>query len=55
MNGAGRHSLWPASNAVPDGWNGAYGEASRAECLNSVESSWTDMRPKSLQVIDSSA
>lgn len=49
VNGEGQHSLWPAGNAVPEGWDVAHGEASRAECLDYVESSWTDMRRKSLQ------
>lgn len=52
-NGEGQHSLWPAKIAVPEGWNVAFGEASRADCLGFVESSWTDMRPKSLQALDS--
>ena len=52
INREGQHSLWPKSIAVPGGWNVAFGEASRAECLEFVEASWTDMRPKSLQELD---
>lgn len=51
-NSEDQHSLWPANIAVPDGWSIAYGEASRADCLAYIESSWTDMRPKSLQALD---
>lgn len=47
-NAEGQHSLWPASVDVPEGWDTAFGEAYRQECLDYVESSWTDMRPKSL-------
>ncbi|MYQ82894.1 MbtH family NRPS accessory protein [Streptomyces sp. SID4936] len=47
-NAEGQHSLWPASVDVPEGWDTVFGEAGRQECLDYVESSWTDMRPKSL-------
>lgn len=52
VNDEGQHSLWPARNDVPAGWSVVHGEASRAECLEFVESSWVDMRPKSLQALD---
>ena len=42
-----QHSLWPASVAVPDGWD-VVREGSRADCLDYVERNWTDLRPKSL-------
>lgn len=48
VNDEGQHSLWPSSAGVPGGWAVAFGEASRASCLEFVEASWTDMRPKSL-------
>ncbi|MFI9332247.1 MbtH family protein [Kitasatospora sp. NPDC052868] len=48
VNAEGQHSLWPAFAEVPDGWNKAFGEAARQECLDYIEESWTDMRPKSL-------
>ncbi|MFJ6772542.1 MbtH family protein [Kitasatospora sp. NPDC091257] len=47
-NAEGQHSLWPASVEVPAGWETAFGEAGRQECLDYVEANWTDMRPKSL-------
>ncbi|NUR05135.1 MAG: MbtH family NRPS accessory protein, partial [Streptomyces sp.] len=31
------------------GWRVAFGEATRAECLEYVEENWTDMRPRSLR------
>lgn len=48
INDEGQHSLWPTYIDVPAGWRVAFGEASRQECLDFVEESWTDMRPNSL-------
>ncbi|MEU4241665.1 MbtH family protein [Actinoplanes sp. NPDC026619] len=48
VNDEGQHSLWPAFADVPAGWTVAFGEDGRAACLDYVEKSWTDMRPKSL-------
>lgn len=48
VNDEGQYSLWPAFAEIPGGWTVAFGEDSRAACLNFVEENWTDMRPKSL-------
>lgn len=48
VNDEGQHSLWPVFADVPDGWTVAFGEDDRATCLEWIESSWTDLRPKSL-------
>jgi MbtH protein len=48
VNDEGQHSLWPVFADVPEGWTVVFGEADRASCLEFVENSWTDMRPKSL-------
>jgi MbtH protein len=48
VNDEGQHSLWPVFADVPKGWNAVFGEAGREECLEYIEKSWTDMRPKSL-------
>ncbi|RCV48950.1 MbtH family protein [Marinitenerispora sediminis] len=48
VNAEGQHSLWPSFAAVPDGWEVALAETSRAAALEYVERNWTDMRPKSL-------
>jgi MbtH protein len=47
-NTEGQYSIWPVSVDVPDGWDFAFGEASRADCAEYVEDNWTDMRPQSL-------
>jgi MbtH protein len=48
VNGEGQHSLWPVFVDVPDGWEVAFGEAARRDCLDYIEESWVDMRPRSL-------
>jgi len=48
INDEGQHSLWPEFVEVPEGWQVIFGEKSRQECLDFIEESWTDMRPKSL-------
>ena len=41
-NRAGQYSMWPVFADVPDGWQVAFGGASRQACLNYVEQTWTD-------------
>jgi uncharacterized protein YbdZ (MbtH family) len=43
-----RHSLWPVFADVPAGWTVVHGPVGCQECLDYVEASWTDMRPRSL-------
>ncbi|WP_405783749.1 MbtH family protein [Streptomyces sp. NBC_00859] len=49
VNDEEQHSLWPTFADVPAGWRAVFGESSRQECLDYVETHWTDLRPKSLQ------
>ncbi|GAA1081472.1 MULTISPECIES: MbtH family protein [Tsukamurella] len=49
VNHEDQRSLWPAFAEVPDGWRPVFGPAGRAECLAHVETTWTDLRPLSLQ------
>jgi MbtH protein len=48
VNDEGQHSLWPVLADAPDGWRVIFGDAGRQECLDFIEESWRDMRPKSL-------
>jgi MbtH protein len=48
VNDEGQHSLWPTFVDVPGGWKAIFGEDGRQACLDFIEESWTDMRPKSL-------
>jgi len=43
-----QYSLWPTFAVVPDGWTVVHGEAFRQDCLEYVERTWVDMRPRSL-------
>ena len=44
----GQDSLWPTFVDVPAGWNSVHELASRQVCLDYINQTWTDMRPKSL-------
>ncbi|MET9870362.1 MbtH family protein [Streptomyces sp. NPDC006386] len=47
-NDEGQYSLWPEGFARPAGWSIVHGPAGRASCLDHIERTWTDMRPRSL-------
>jgi MbtH protein len=47
-NAEHQYSLWPVFLDVPGGWEVVFGEASRPDCIEYIQKSWTDMRPKSL-------
>lgn len=49
VNDEDQHSLWPSFVDVPAGWTVAFGEESRQACLDYVERTWTDLRPRSLR------
>jgi uncharacterized protein YbdZ (MbtH family) len=44
-----QYSLWPAFVDVPAGWRAVFGEDTRAQCLTFIETTWTDLRPRSLR------
>jgi MbtH protein len=48
INDEGQYSLWPILVDVPDGWTKVYGEESRKDCLEFIETNWTDLKPRSL-------
>ncbi|PPK71874.1 MbtH protein [Methylobacter tundripaludum] len=48
INDEGQHSLWPAFRDIPDGWTAIGPQGKRQDCLDWIETHWTDMRPKSL-------
>lgn len=47
-NDEAQYSLWPAHLDVPQGWTVAREEDTRQNCLDYIDETWTDMRPKSL-------
>lgn len=48
VNDENQYSLWPEFVAAPAGWTPVFGPDSRPACLDHIEQTWTDMRPKSL-------
>lgn len=48
VNEENQHSLWPVTIDVPAGWTVIHGEDSRQNCLDYIDSHWTDLRPASL-------
>jgi len=48
INDEGQYSLWPSFIAIPAGWSTVGPKGDRKTCLDYIEVSWTDMRPKSL-------
>jgi MbtH protein len=46
INDQGQHSLWPAATEIPAGWSIAYQPNGRQACIDYVDKSWTDMRPR---------
>ncbi|WP_082812551.1 SIP domain-containing protein [Cellulomonas timonensis] len=49
VNDEEQFSLWPSFAEVPSGWSVAQGESTRADSLDYVERTWTDLRPRSLR------
>ncbi len=46
VNDEDQHSLWPEHLEVPRGWHVVFRASSRQECLDHVDRTWTDMRPR---------
>ncbi|GAA4937511.1 MbtH protein [Nonomuraea thailandensis] len=44
-----RHSIWPCSAAVPEGWSVRFGPDCRAACLAYVSAAWTGPRPRGVR------
>ncbi|MFF4776745.1 MbtH family protein [Microtetraspora fusca] len=44
-----QYSIWPAGRTLPAGWHDAGFGGSKQECLDHIETVWTDMRPLSLR------
>jgi MbtH protein len=49
MNDEEQYSIWPDDKKIPDGWRAVGTRGSKAECLQYIEETWTDMRPLSLR------
>jgi len=49
VNHEEQYSIWPIGRELPLGWKSAGKEGSKQECLDYIESVWTDLRPLSLR------
>jgi MbtH protein len=49
VNHEEQYSIWPADRENPLGWNDAGKTGKKTECLDYINSVWTDMRPLSLR------
>jgi MbtH protein len=49
INHEEQYSIWPTTRAAPPGWNNVGVTGSKAECLEYINKTWTDMRPLSLR------
>ena len=49
VNKEEQYSIWPLEKALPDGWQAAGKEGQKSECLDYIDTVWTDMQPLSLR------
>jgi MbtH protein len=49
VNHEEQYSIWPAEQAIPNGWREAGRRGVKSECLAYIEEVWKDMRPLSLR------
>ena len=49
LNHEEQYSIWPADRDNPLGWRDEGKRGLKSECLDHIESIWTDMRPLSLR------
>jgi MbtH protein len=49
VNEEDQYSIWPTRRELPAGWRAIGKSGSKAECLESIQEIWTDMRPLSLR------
>jgi len=49
VNHEEQYSIWLADREIPLGWREAGKHGSKAECLEYIQTVWTDMRPLSLR------
>ncbi|WP_447008004.1 MbtH family protein [Saccharothrix isguenensis] len=49
VNDEEQYSIWDAARPLPSGWTAVGDPAPKAECLETIERLWTDLRPKSVR------
>lgn len=50
VNDEEQYSIWPVKLPVPPGWRIVHEDDTRQACLDYIEKSWTDLRPRSARV-----
>lgn len=46
VNDRGQYSLWPLHRECPPGWTKVGVRGSKAQCLDHIEATWTDLLPR---------
>jgi MbtH protein len=49
VNHEEQYSIWPADDNLPAGWIATGVRGTRADCLDHIGKTWTDMRPRSVR------
>jgi MbtH protein len=49
VNHEEQYSIWPDYRKLPDGWRAVGKTGNKKECLEYINTVWTDMRPLSLR------
>lgn len=49
VNHEEQYSIWPADRDLPLGWQATDKVGNHDECVEYIETVWSDMRPKSLR------
>ena len=49
VNGEGQYSIWPSEKTLPLGWEKVGKQGTKIACLEYIDQTWTDMRPRSLR------
>ncbi len=44
-----QYSIWPSGRVLPAGWSPAGFSGTKDACLSYVDSTWVDMRPRSVR------
>jgi MbtH protein len=48
-NREAQYSIWPKNKPIPRGWRSMGKEGQKVECLQYIDTVWTDMTPLSLR------
>jgi len=49
VNDEEQYSVWPTFKSIPAGWRQVGAKGSKQQCLDYIESVWTDITPKSVR------